>query len=247
MTLIEAEQYVDRLIAMRNMESRSYQCIGYLEYVNDNLENGETKSRTLDHHRQRISQWMYQLLDALKVDREIVYFSMNLLDRFLSRSVEEHNIDNYIGGSQYELASLTSLYIAIKINTNQHHPVHIERFEKLSRHKFTKHDISGMELVILTTLKWNVFPPSPAEYVGNYLSVLALQGSTKLCEKIMDISLFLTELAVCDYFFKVFKVKRKTMKVKLSLRRRGMRVMVIHHHNYNNNHSNQRNRSQQQM
>ena len=114
---------------------------------------------------------------------------MNLLDRFLSNMTVEHNIDNYTGGSQYELASLTSLCIEIKINTNQHHLVHIERSEKLSRCKFTKHDMSGMELVIIITLKWNVFTPFPDEYVSNYLSVLASQGSAKLCEKIMDISI----------------------------------------------------------
>ena len=42
---------------------------------------------------------MCQLLDASKVDREIVCFSMNLLDRFLSNMTVEHNVDRSAEGA----------------------------------------------------------------------------------------------------------------------------------------------------
>jgi len=218
MACIEPEQCVDRVEAMLGLEKRSYICIDYLEHLS-NTPNGARKSCSLDQHRQRICSWMYQLLDTCNINREIVYFSMNLLDRFLSNIISNCNrlecdVDNYIGGSQYELASLTALYIAMKLNGSQSQPVRISRFEMLSRRKFTAGDICEMEMKMLTVLSWHVFPPSPAEYVENFISVLcyyhskfqdrpspAFEQLDPIFDKMLDISVFLTELAVCDYFF----------------------------------------------
>jgi len=67
---------------------------------------------------------------------------------------------------------------------------------------------------MLTVLSWHVFPPSPAEYVENFISLLcyfysrvkdrsspAFEALDPLFDKMLDVSVFLTELAVCDYFF----------------------------------------------
>lgn len=218
MASIQPEECVDRIIALRSIESRSYECIDYLDYL-ANTPGGMKKSSMLEQHRQRICTWMYQLLDTCNINREIVYYSMNLLDRFMSNIISnyekvQNDVDMYIGGSQYELASLTSLYIAMKLNGSQSQPVRISRFEMLSRGKFSDQDICNMEMKMLTGLCWHVFPPSPAEYVENFISLLSyfhcriedkpspsFEALNPIFDKMLDISIFLTELAVCDYFF----------------------------------------------
>jgi len=202
-------QIADNITAMMNLESGVYRCDDYLEVLSC-LSDGHKKSSNLEHHRQRICAWMYQLLDSCNINREIVYYSMNFLDRFMSKIIsgQEFTVEHFISGSQYELASLTVLYMAMKLNGCQSQPVRISRFVVLSRRKFSANDICKMEMKILSTLSWQVHPPCPAEYVEKFVSLL-LASSIKshihdfhhTLESIQDIAMFLSELSVCDYYF----------------------------------------------
>jgi len=210
-----AESIADQIRAMQSIEQEAYKCEDYLELIGC-LPDGLNKSSSLEHHRQRICAWMYQLLDSCNYNREIVFHSMNFLDRFISKVISgrEVTLEHFISGSQYELASLTALYMAMKLNGCQSHPVRICRFEVLSRRKFSSTDICKMEMKMLSALSWHVHPPCPAEYVEKYFTILvSLYGERKLnkfclyqdfthtLEQMQDIAMFLTELSVCDYYF----------------------------------------------
>jgi len=212
MPSMKPEECVDRLITMRNIETKSYACTDYIKELNNDLLGSD-----LHENRNEISAWMYRLLDAHNIDRNLAYHSMNLLDRFYSNIIssrDKYDIDEFIGSSMFELASLTALYLAMKLNTNQNQPVNIAKFELTCQGKFTAEDIGGMEMRMLTVLSWHVFPPTLSEYIENYVSLLnyfyckvhglpirSYQALQPLFIKIVEVSEYLTELAVLDYFF----------------------------------------------
>ena len=197
---------------MRNIETKSYACTDYIKEFNNDLSGSD-----LHENRNKISAWMYRLLDAHNIDRNLAYHSMNLLDRFFSSIIssrDKYNIDEYISNSMFELASLTALYLAMKLNTNQNQPVSIAKFELTCQGKFTAEDIGGMEMRMLTVLSWHAFPPTLSEYVENYVTLLnyfhcrvhglpirSYQALQPLFIKIVEVSEYLTELAVLDHFF----------------------------------------------
>ena len=213
MTLANPQECVDRLIAMLNNESKSYLCTDYIK----DLKN-PTAQKVLNN-RHQICSWMYQLLDHQNIDRKIAYHGMNLLDRYVSNIISNRDkhqqdvVETCIGGSQLELASLTALYLAMKLNGRQSQPLQISGFEMIGRGKFKAADICRMELKMLSELSWHVFPPTSSEYVDNYVSLLkyfhcrvqglpsqSYQVLPPLFIKIFEVSVFLTELAVLHYF-----------------------------------------------
>lgn len=106
---------------------------------------------------------------------------------------------------------MTSLYIAVKL----YEPGILtpSSFVELSRGFFTEEHVTTMEESILRTLSWHLHPPT---YLSFIREMLLLVQQTKCSHseyhEIVEISRFLTELAVCDYFF----VTRKPSSVALA-------------------------------
>ena len=58
-------------------------------------------------------------------------------------------------------------------------------------------------LFIHRTLSWLVHPPTPLDFVRNYITLLEWDGclSAAALHEIDEVAQFLTELSVCDYYF----------------------------------------------
>ena len=115
----------------------------------------------------------------------------------------------------YQLAAMTSLYIAIKLhpdNTTTEDGMRRRRYFKLSsfielsRGQFDSKDIAHMETNILTALNWKVNPPTPMALVAYLLCLMPPQNDIPQEAKptydlvlhvLQELSRYITELSVC--------------------------------------------------
>lgn len=147
--------------------------------------------------RPKISEWMYKIVDHFSLDREIVAFAMDLLDRF-NLFYSTKDIDSEL----YQRAAMTCLFISVKMNcgyccshsrsldhTHQCHQQGLFRvndYAALSRGQFTAQDIIEMEMLIFQTLDWKLNPVIPLNYLPHLLSLFprdTTRRTTNRCNK----------------------------------------------------------------
>lgn len=167
------------------------------------LESSSSSSSGVNEvWREKICEWCYQVVDHFDFSRETVDVSMSYLDRFLSSRPVNKKV--------FQLAAMTSLYLAVKL----YEPgmLRPSSLVELSRGFFTKEHVVSMEESILRSLCWHVHPPTYLSFAREFLLLIP----TNICtsseyHEIVEISRFLSELGVCDYFF----VTRKPSSVAL--------------------------------
>lgn len=221
-TRLDLNEIKDRLDVMRRQEGTTYSCSDYLASRTTSSSsnrcnapspvsplgvvppNQDQTNLPIDEAcRMKMSQWCFQVIDFAKFRRDTVSISMSLLDRFLcSHLINDAAREAMNCRKAYQLASMTTLYMAIKI----FEPVTMEVavFAQLSRGCYTPNDFISMEQRILAALNWRMNGPTTINFVELYLSVLPLTLSTSL-EKMMPIlwarSKYQCELACLDYEF----------------------------------------------
>ena len=146
-------------------------------------------SSSPEEWRRKICQWSYRVVDNFQFDRSVVSVAMNILDRFVQvfRLPSDDNshclcvaCKQSMDSRTFQLASMTSLYIAIKSapetatveEMNRRRGFKISTFAELSRGLFSANDIAEMEQAILSTLTWLVNPPTPMTFVPYLLNIL---------------------------------------------------------------------------
>ena len=146
--------------------------------------------------RGKICEWCYRVVDHYQYDREVVSIAMDYFDRFLVTQQDQSNVENHddmssLPSRKYQLAAMTSLYIAIKLHaevgvdscdmicSGEEHSLdseHVRPYRKtslklqsyvdLSRGQFTTTDVLNMEQKLLACLDWRVNPVSPMCFVS---------------------------------------------------------------------------------
>ena len=145
--------------------------------------------------REKICEWCYQVVDHYDYSRETVAVALSHLDRFLCTRTVNKKI--------FQLAAMTSLYLAVKLN--EPGILRMSSLIELSRGYFLVDHIASMEEILLRSLSWHVHPPTAIAFV-RYLSLLMPDSwSTSMKLEITELSRFLAELSVCDYFFVTLK------------------------------------------
>jgi len=151
---------------------------------------------------------MYDVIDNFGLCREIVYVAISYLDRFLCSLLKSEEYrespKRAIGVELFQLASLTSLYLSIKIHNPQ--KMNVKNMAQLSR--FHASQICWMERHMLSVLSWNVHPPTTMEFSRKFMSLLSnvshVQERFIVChyiQKVFELSEFLLELSVWDPYF----------------------------------------------
>lgn len=97
------------------------------------------------------------------------------------------------------LTSLTTLHIAIKIHDCK--KIKINTLANLSRGQFGPKHIEEMEWRILSALKWKIHPPTQYAFISHMLQFMPQELNISIRREILDLSRYLTELAVCDSYF----------------------------------------------
>eukprot|EP00956_Cyclotella_meneghiniana_P006784 scaffold9072_cov79-Cyclotella_meneghiniana.AAC.2 len=152
--------------------------------------------------REKICEWCYQVVDHFDFNREIVSISMSYLDRYLATRSVNRRI--------FQLAAMTSLYLAIKLY--EPGKIRMSSLIDLSRGYFLEEHIVTMEDSMLQSLGWHVHPPTAYSFVREMLPLLPPPMSPRDRHDTNELSRFLTELSVCDYWF----VTKKPSSVALA-------------------------------
>jgi len=221
---LSATELDDQLAAMLKQEESRYKCQNYLspEYeirqtsrstftskafyppvCSDLSSSGSSASGGLNEiWREKICEWTYQVVDHFDFNREIVAISLSYLDRFLATRQVNKKI--------FQLAAMTTLYLSVKLFEPQH--LRMSSLIELSRGYFTVEHIAVMEATILRSLSWHVHPPTTLAFTRLIMQLLPIECCRSLRHDVMELSRFLSELSVCDYFF----VTRKASSVAVA-------------------------------
>jgi hypothetical protein len=139
------------------------------------------------------------VVDHFDLHREVVSVAMSHLDRYLSTS------PTTVDKNDFQLLSMTCLYLAIKLTEYKHLLIpgsksSMDTILQLSRGFFTLEQMEKMEYDILQRLQWHVHPPTPQLFVKHFLFFLSAKE-----QEVHDLTLFMVELSVMDYFFVSYK------------------------------------------
>ena len=147
--------------------------------------------------RSKLCEWFFQVVDYVKLQRETVGIALNYLDRFLCSTSQRAQKAKY-DRKEYQLAAMTSLYIAVKI----FEPLEMDAtlVSKLSRGLHSAEEITKLESEMLVALKWRLNGPSPFQFVNYFLELLPASARI-VSATLYDFSHFQTELATGDYAF----------------------------------------------
>lgn len=183
--MMNQEEIRDRLVVMRAQEDGTYACPDYLRLQqqlppqpqpNANTDaEGSQKSSPIDKVcRDKMAQWCFTVIDYINFQRETVSIAMSYLDRFLASDCCRAK-KVLLCRREYQLAAMTTLFMAIKINE----PVMIDvaLLTDLSKGLYTPSDFQSMETDILFGLNWHVNGPTPQAFLLHFLSLLQTSAS----------------------------------------------------------------------
>lgn len=192
-------QVQEHLSVMMEQEESYYCCSDYLS------SHEQRDSGPIDPIcRLKMTQWSYNVIDFIQFRRETVGIAMSYLDRFLcSGCTRAEQVLNC--RKQYQLASMTTLFMAIKINE----PIMIDMnlLTDLSKGLYTHDDFKQMEMDILFALNWRVNGPTAQAFMVHILALLKEQisitssapRSSLDLQKILEPAIFQIELSVGEY------------------------------------------------
>ncbi len=200
--MMKLNQIEERLHAMRLQEDSKYSCSDYLARPPTRRGND-----TIDHLcRFKMAEWCYTVIDYIKFRRETVSIAMNYLDRFLCtgcpRSEQVMN-----SRREYQLASMTTLFMAIKINEPV--SVDINLMTELSKGVYKPSDFKKMETDILFSLNWYVNGPTAHSFAVHLLTLMQQTQDQRLSmsdsspcinyDELLQLAAYKIELAVGEY------------------------------------------------
>mmetsp|Transcript_12394 Transcript_12394/g.36478 ORF Transcript_12394/g.36478 Transcript_12394/m.36478 type:complete len:393 (-) Transcript_12394:320-1498(-) len=191
-TAFEEAAVIDRIATMRlQEESAAYQCSDYLAFTDD--IDAECRSM--------MCRWSAQVVDFCKFSRETVSVAMNYLDRFMTTSITSQNpfaLMARTSRKQYQLASMASLYIAVKI----HEPLEMDTalVSELSRGCYSPIEIAMAEMEILNALGWRTSGPTPLEFFRHFLALLPPRRlSSRVMEGMLKLGKAQAEFSAADF------------------------------------------------
>ena len=165
--------------------------------------------RTLATWRPIVVEWIYNVTSHLHANAEIVYITMNILDRFINvQSSLSHSTLNSDSPNQssrlcycqnnkaYEVAVMTSFLMAMKLEG--YNSLEINHLVKMSRNTVTSRQIAETGKKIARSLTWNSQIPTPARFAHAFVQLLppslasneAKESILKTCIGILNSSLY---------------------------------------------------------
>ena len=205
------EQLIDQISVMLRAEEDTYNRFDYCS-EKEQSQSDEKIESIIGRRRGRVANWMFQVVDSYgDLSRDIVSTGMSLLDRFYGRlDMDQFNV--LINFQLFQLVSLTTFNLALKLNNNQSlNPSHF------CAGKYKVSDVIEMERFVLQVLAWHLHEPTPLHFVkfcvllqfychhSELENGLELQHFIPVYNKVSYNAIFLAEIAVLDYYFLSYK------------------------------------------
>ena len=190
----------EKLVSMLLAEDTRYPSPGnYLELD----ECIDTEEDINEKWRKRLCEWMFEVADHFGFDREVVSIAFNYFDRGVDAKFTPTGVKP--SKKAYQLHAVVSLYLALKVHgetdpeAGQRLKMKISAFHELSRGFFNVETIEQGERELLSLLKWQVNPPTCAQFVYYLMKQLPTWSDddcTDISGEIFDNAKYLTELSV---------------------------------------------------
>lgn len=96
---------------------------------------------------------------------------------------------------------MTSLYMAVKVYSTSENASALcaSNLVLLSEGRFVEADIHRMEMRMLETFQWKLYPPTAACFLREYIQLLPYEIPELKHQSILDLSKFTVEIAVSSY------------------------------------------------
>lgn len=180
----------------------------YFEACNANCPTLNKKRQVNEGWREKVCEWLFEVVDHFEFDREVVLIALCYLDR--AASIETKKLKKGITPKQFQILAVTSLYVATKVHgeisqdskSSTRCKLKIDTFIELSRGLLTAPELEKKELEILDLLDWHVNPPTAVRIIASLLHFLPNYSPTTgqpLTAKIelYEISRYLAEVGAC--------------------------------------------------
>jgi len=190
---IRITMIAEQLEVMRRQEGTAYFCTDYLkEKICPQMIDELCRSKML--------KWCFQVADCGLCQRETVVVAMSYLDRFLS-SGTQRAMDVIKTRQKYQLACVTTLYMAIKLF--EPFELDIAGLAIFCKNAFTTKDFARMENDILSALNWRVHGPTVLSFLEHFFALIPTMSmqNNKAWQGMIEKSKQYTELTLEDFFF----------------------------------------------
>jgi len=178
-----------RLERMLEGESRIRSCRDHVALANTAISSFQNFT-----WREKVTQWCYDVADHLSESREVVYVAMNMLDRYIAVTSAEAFSDKVA----YELAAITSLFLAIRVSGSN--TLEVPDLLQMSRAGMQVKDIVSTGTAMLEALSWEHKLVTPTDFIKAMLSTQASMEHLKAVS-ILELSSYMVEISVCDQYF----------------------------------------------
>lgn len=112
--------------------------------------------------RTTLLDWLNEVCQAYSLTRQTYYLALDFFDRYLSKNSD-------IQKKFLQLLGITCLFIAAKIE--EIFPPKLSRFAFVCDGACDESEILQKELVVLSTLKWELFPMTPISWLNVYIQI----------------------------------------------------------------------------
>lgn len=138
--------------------------------------------------REKVAQWCYDVIDHLGEKRELAYVAMNILDRFNNyRPVDERC---------YEVEAMSALFLAVRIAGSGNLSLHL--LVSMSKENISQRDIIAIGKSMIAELNWDHRLLTPTDFIYVLVGDLSSRLSDPIKVALLDMALYLAELAVFD-------------------------------------------------
>jgi hypothetical protein len=186
----------ESLTVMMEKERSVYKCSDYLK--------GTLGLRGVidEEDHTKMVEWCYSVVNICQLEREAVAMAMEMVDRFLSKkSSSSVAMDVLRDRIQFQLLTMTALYISIKISTKI--ALRSDFFSMISQDLYPIKEIEAMEMILLQELSWCISAPTCAQMAHHILLLMSTHvtfDETTWATILNEIE-YQAKYAVRDYYF----------------------------------------------
>lgn len=115
--------------------------------------------------RYAMVEWLFEIRETFSFEQDTIEITLSILDRYVAAKP-----GLMLDSDKYQLAALTSVYIAAKIHEESCLTPH--HIEMLSDCLYSTETVEKQEVLILNAIQWRVNPPTVSVVAGEILNVV---------------------------------------------------------------------------
>lgn len=153
--------------------------------------------------RAQMCTWAYTVSKTFGFSRTFVGIAFDYLDRYLAKELLQ-SWDVKITRQDFQLFSMTALYLAVKLNSDSNGAsdrLDLATLIDMSRGFFSLEDFEETELDILEALDWRVSPPTPNCFLTEMWALLKKNESGINTFDWISTSRHILEQSIADAYF----------------------------------------------